>query len=97
MDEVYLIFTRSLLADLLADDPEFRQLWDKAVSAAADIATAEVTHQWTNGRKRGMSNLTFELPIPTGWDREAVGQLFGEDAMAEAQRRLNTMQDKGLL
>ncbi len=97
MDEAYLIFTRSALDQRLEDDPEFRQLWDKAVCAAADVATAEVTYQWTHGRRQGMSNLSFELPIPIGWDREAVGTLFGEDAIAEAQRRLAIMQDKGLL
>lgn len=97
MDEAYLIFTRSLLTELLDEDPEFRQSWDDAVRTAADIATAEVSHHWLNGRQHGQANLSFELPIPLGWDREAVGVLFGEDAMAEAQRRLSAMQDKGLL
>lgn len=98
MNPARLQLVQLQLTWLCEEDEEFRDMWDTAVRTAADAAVAEVTHQRTvRGQSHGAICFNWEVPVPVGWDRAEVGEVFGREAITEARRRLASMQAKGML
>jgi hypothetical protein len=69
--------------------PEFRAAWQSAVRQAADQSVGELLAAEVTGQADAMALYTADVPVPDGWERNAVFAAFMAAVDGEVRRALD--------